>query len=104
MLKIDSNACYKQLMKMPISNIKIKTRIPKTQDDFGDDQTVGLCLKRRNRCIFSGDPNDSFGLFLGLDDNNKYIVGINELGHKFKFVGGESFDSIEDLKDDWVLD
>lgn len=102
MHKIEVSDCYEQLEK--VARACFNSRIPTHQDDFGDEGTIGLCLKRRGRNIFSGDPNDSFGLFLGLDDNNRYIVGINKLGSKFAFVAGEAYESLTDLKIDWVLD
>lgn len=102
MHKVDSEYCYNQLNR--VAMLDLQRRIPTSQDDFGDEGTIGLCLKRRGRDIFSGDPNDSFGLFLGLDDNDRYIVGINEIGSKFKFVAGEAYESLADLKIDWVLD
>lgn len=102
MQKIEVAACYEQLEK--VANAGFSSRSPSNQDDFGDEQTIGLCLKRRGKNIFQGDPDDSFGLFLGLDDNNRYIVGINKLGSKFAFVSGEAYESLADLKIDWVLD
>lgn len=102
MKKIDTSSCYVALSHAILSDIK--HRIPKSADDFGDDETVGLCVKRKDHSIFSGDPNDSFGIFLGKDNNNNYIIGINELGYKFKFVSGESFESLESLKQNWILD
>jgi len=102
MKKIEINECYQALLRAVGANKK--QRIPKSAEDFGDDETIGLCVKRSGRDIFEGDPNDSFGIFLGKDSDNNYIIGINELGSKFKFVSGESFESLELLKQHWILD
>lgn len=102
MQKIETELCYAQLEKAAFSHVR--SRIPNSQDDFGDEYTVGLCVKRKGVNIFEGHPDDTFGLYLGVDANNRYIVGINKLGARYEFVSGEAFDSLVDLKEKWTLD
>jgi hypothetical protein len=98
--RVSSNVAYETLENAPVFGIK---RIPKSKYDYGDDETIGLCLKRKNGNIFEGDPNDKFGIFLGKKDS-KFIIGVNNLGSKLNFSACETFDSKEEMLEEWVLD
>lgn len=81
----------------------IESRVPTSQNDFGDDKTALLCLKRKGIDIFEGNPNDKFGVYLG-EHENKFVVGVNDIGSKYKFNSCEVFDSEVEMKQTWVLD
>lgn len=74
---------------------------PRDSLDFGTDGKAGGHLKRRYVPFNEVDDNSDFGIYLG-EHENKWIVGIINLD--FKFIGGESFDSLGELKDVWELD
>lgn len=92
-------AC-KVLLNIPLGH---QSRIPVAADDFGDDETIRLCLKRVGFRIEKSDPNDSFGMFLGCYQT-KYVVGVQQFGTRTKFLKTEEFDSVDELKIYWQLD
>lgn len=78
-------------------------RRPTAIDDFGDEATIGLHLKRKGR----DDVQRDFGLYLG-EHHGLWIVGIK---HCTWWTGGcgrltrlESYGSLERLKRLWELD
>jgi hypothetical protein len=76
-------------------------RQPTGPDDFGDETTVGLHLKRRGVNLGNASDADSpFGRYLGLHDDG-YVVLATGL---FNVSHIETFDSLEELKEDWQLD
>lgn len=76
-------------------------RRPLSEDDFGDDLTAGLHLKRRVPRIPNHGDHD-FGIYLGLVDK-QYHVGTMMV---MSFVPSrlESFDTLEELHKEWILD
>lgn len=68
----------------------------KTPDDWGDDATIGVHLKRKNTNIISAKESD-FGRFLG-----GTLVGIKNW--EGRIISGELFDSLDELKSIWVID
>ena len=98
--RLDSKVAYEALMNTPMFG---EMRRPKGSEDYGDDGTVGLCLKRKNVNVFEGNPDDKFGIFLGKQED-KFIVGVNKLGSKFDFTACETFDEFNEMVSEWVLD
>jgi|TARA_B110000503_G_C6872373_1_gene299222 hypothetical protein len=98
--RLSPNVAYEALENTPAFGDR---RIPTSNEDYGDDETIGLCLKRKFKNLFEGDPNDKFAIFLGQKDN-KFIVGVNQLGSKFNFSACETFDSREEMIEEWILD
>ena len=96
--RLSPNVAYEALENTPAFGDK---RIPTSNKDYGDDETIGLCLKRKNGNLFEGDPN--VAIFLG-EANDKFIVGVNQLGSKFNFSACETFDSKEEMIEEWILD
>lgn len=76
-------------------------RSPKSEYDFGDEKTVGLKLKRAGKAFDYFNDHD-FGYYLGYY-GGKYHVGTHVI---LSFVPSklESFDSLEELKENWILD
>jgi len=81
----------------------IENRVPNSQDDFGDEKTTLLCLKRKGLNVFEGNPNDKFGIYLG-EHENKFVVAVNDIGNKYSFNSCELFDSEVEMKENWILD
>ena len=79
----------------------MKKRIPQDREDWGDEETVGLMLKRRDFNWNTSAPNDSFGTYLGKNDN-KYVV--LQLSLFYQPSGELAYDSVESMKAEWVLD
>jgi len=78
-----------------------KKRSPKNECDFGDEQTVGLKLKRSGKSFNSLGDHD-YGVFLGENDG-QFHVGTMEI-LSFTPSKLESFDTLEKLKQQWILD
>lgn len=76
-------------------------RIPRDINDFGDNETVGLKVKRNGRTFFQQQDHD-FGVYLGYV-NGQYHIGTCEI---MSFVPSEleSFATLEELKQQWELD
>jgi hypothetical protein len=97
--QIDADQACQYWLDSPVF---FEKRQSKDQFDFGDDRTVGKCLKRRYLSFYDYQENLDFGRFLG-KHQDKWVVGIvNE--DSSQLVGGEVFDSLEDLKQAWELD
>lgn len=77
-------------------------RVPANNNDFGDLKTLMMHLKRRNIKFLELRDGD-FGIFLG-EHKGKWIVGILAEGFSKRLISGESFDSLEELKQTWELD
>lgn len=86
-------------MNSPVLSDK---RSPNGAQDFGDAETVGLHLKRRYLKFMEFQESLDFAAFLGEHDG-RWIVGILD-GSCSRLISGESFDSLEDLKEAWELD
>lgn len=84
-----------------ISNIFKTRRVPKDSFDFGDDQTVGRCLKRQSY-THQSDPDNSFGIYLG-EHKEGFVVAVKALIEP-KFTGCEIFSDLDELKQEWRLD
>jgi hypothetical protein len=68
--------------------------------DFGDEATVGKCLKRGEK--FGGFVDGDFGRYLGYHASYGFcVLTLAVLG---KVVGGEAFASLDGLKAVWMLD
>lgn len=78
-----------------------RKRIAKSANDFGDDATVGLQLKRLRKTMANYEDHD-FAFYLGMV-NGKFHVGTHEIG-TFMPTKLESFDNLDDLKREWELD
>lgn len=79
----------------------LSTRIPKSNVDFGDDRTIGLKLKSTKRTLVDYRDHD-FGYFLG-EYKGKWYVGTHQI---MSFVPSllAEYNSLEDLKRNWILD
>ena len=86
---------YQYWLDSPILN---KKRSPTGPFDFGDEQTIGLHLKRVNYKI---DNKEDFGLYLGQHDDT-YVVAIKSWD--YQIIGAECFNSLDNLKAEWQLD
>jgi hypothetical protein len=110
MKRYDSKLAYEALMNCPLSpDAKIPARIPKNQLDYGDDKTIGCCLKRRNRDVLAKDVGNRFGVYLGKhkiesDGIERFYVGINTFSSRYNFSATESFDDLQEMINEWVLD
>lgn len=83
-----------------------RQRVSTSEDDFGDERTIGRHVKRRGVSIDAADIEKDYGLFLGWK-NDRWHVGIKSLAFMFgdeRFEGGESYATLEELKSEWVLD
>lgn len=69
----------------------------KSYNDWGDEASYGICLKRIGNNFYN-DKMDDFGIFL----SNK-IVGVQHL-LSYEFLYFEIFDSIDELKQHWECD
>ncbi len=100
--EIDSVAVYQYWLDSPVFSVPRPTT---KHDDFGDQETVGKHLKRRY-IEFSDYEEYDFAIYLGKHESvlgTKYIVGIkNYEGNRL--ISGESFNSLEELKEAWILD
>lgn len=79
----------------------VKTRTPQSASDFGDVETVGLCLKRRGYTI-ADDAPEPFGRYLG-QHGDEFVVGIVPVTG-FDIVGIEVYTTLDELKQEWQLD
>ena len=68
------------------------------RDDWGDEQTIGVNLKRIN---YNFNNENDFGIYLGKHDIG-FVVAIKSWD--FKITGGEVFTSLEELKTVWEID
>lgn len=102
MKRESANLAYESMLNLPIF---VEKRVPKDALDFGDERTTLLSLKRRSYRIDDNDadPNNCFGVYLGESDKG-FAVGVHVLGSKFTFTATEVFDTIDEMKAEWVLD
>ena len=71
-------------------------------DDFGDGLTIGMQVKRRGLEIWTSKESD-FGEFAGRNESNQFVITLyDEDGCKGTTV--ETFDDVEALHKEWVLD
>lgn len=75
-------------------------RVPVSEMDFGDEATIGLQVKTRKPPKDLSDHD--FGFYLGYCDG-QWHVGTHEIG-TFRPTKLESFDTLEELKQKWILD
>lgn len=83
------------------SKIFIPRRRPEHEDDFGDEATIGLQLKRKGKSFEELGDYD-FGFFLGKVDG-MFHIGTHEVG-VFKPTRLESYKTMEALHKSWRLD
>lgn len=95
----DAKNLYQVMMDAPMFGTKRKSHTPQ---DFGDDATVGKCLKVIGKTLLDEYKDYDFGMYLG-KQNGKYHVGMCEM-MSFTPSKLESFDSLESLKEKWELD
>ncbi len=73
-------------------------RVPTAKEDYGDLDTVGLSVMRRNG---ANNIVEDFGVFLG-QRSWGWLIGIKDI------VGVphalEEFETLEEMKEVWVLD
>ena len=91
----------KYFLDSPVFGVK---RSPQNKQDFGDPETVGLCLKRVGLHLGSTDysEDESFGKFLG-EHPDGWVVAMDKLDWS-GCSGCEVFPSLEALKQRWELD
>lgn len=77
-------------------------RFPTGPFDFGDEQTIGMHMKRVGKNVLELGEFD-FGLFLGEVDGS-WAVGIKDMMTVLPLVGAELYESLEELKEEWQLD
>jgi len=83
-----------KLFGSPCLNIKI--RDCKDEDDWGDDATIGACVKRRDKS-FKDLKQDDFGWYLG---GNKIAIK----SFTFQVTSICVYEDQEEMKLDWILD
>lgn len=76
-----------------------QTRVATSSDDFGDEATVGLHLKRRRK--IDRDANGDFGIFAGEVDGTWLVAIKNAV---WRIEGAEAYSSLKELKEAWELD
>lgn len=81
---------------MPEISVTHKPRTANGPDDFGDDASIMLAVKRKNKSFHDLQEHD-FGMYCG---NN--IVAITNWNREF--IACEQFDSAEEMHAEWVLD
>jgi hypothetical protein len=101
MKRFDSELAYKVLMDMPVFGIS--TRECTHELDFGDDETRLKCVKRKGSSIANCEPNNTYGLFLGLHEG-VYVIGVSNLGNHANLNATETFETEEEMKQHWILD
>lgn len=80
-----------------LENYRKPMRRLASPDDWGDAATIGICLKRHN---YNYGEND-FGIYLGQYPEG-WVVGIQDIG--FEVIKFEVFESLEELKNEWICD
>ena len=99
---VDSTQANRMLLSKANAVMSDEKRLPNGPFDFGDEQTVGLHMKRVGKNILELGEFD-FGLYLGEVDG-QWVVGIKDMMTTLPLVGAELFESLEDLKQEWQLD
>lgn len=70
--------------------------------DYGDTETLLHDLRRTNAVLFKSDPKNNYGLYLG-QYKGQYVVGIHDIKDKSEFVSCELYDSLAEMKDEWMV-
>ena len=82
-------------------------RDTKHEDDFGDQDTVGIYLKRRGKSFqeYASNPNKEwdFGIFQGKLPNGKFGIAALSIHAPTPQVMLE-FDSMEQIHREWIID
>ena len=86
------------------SPIFSEKKSPENRGDFGGADTVGLALRRIGISFDSPicGMNECFGKYLG-QHGDRWVVATSMFDYS-GVSGGESFDTLEDLKRRWELD
>ena len=71
--------------------------------DYGPDDTRLYNMRRIYAVFCKCNPNDSYGVYLG-KHNDKYVIGIHNLGDTYDFNSCEIYDSLDECKDEWMID
>jgi hypothetical protein len=82
-------------------------RKPRDAEDWGDQATIRMQLKRKGRTLETAQDGD-YGVYLGdhsawAQKKPAYVVGLKPIT-SFKLIGVEIFSSVEDMKAEWMLD
>lgn len=101
MTRLDNSLAFEVLMGIPA--FSLSSRQSSHELDFGDDATRLKCVKRKGCNPFESDPNNNFGLFLGLHEG-VYVIGVSNLGNHCDFNATETFETEEEMKGEWILD
>ena len=84
---------------------KITKRKPRHEDDWGDDETVSLCVKRRLELGFHGNASLMFGRYLGRQGGLLCIGTVSLMSFEQPdFSGLEGYFTEADMKRVWTLD
>ena len=78
------------------------TRKAKSETDFGDQKTVGLKVKAIDKSYDELEDHD-FGVYLGYY-NGQYHVGTNKILDLLEPSKLVSYDTLEELHENWILD
>jgi hypothetical protein len=76
-------------------------RIPADAHDYGDQDTVGLHMKRNTFDIGDVAADDVFGLYLGKHPDG-YVIMVTDVFSRP--TGAEVFETLEEMKAEWRLD
>ena len=101
-VSVDSVQAIRILLTKADLVMSDEKRRPSGPFDFGDNETIGLHMKRSGKSLLELGEFD-FGLYLG-EHEGKWAVGIKDMKTKLPLVGAELFDSLEQLKEEWQLD
>jgi hypothetical protein len=71
--------------------------------DYGDSETLLQFLRRTHAVLFASPPKNSYGVYLGHYEG-KYVVGIHDKGKPGEFLSCELFDTLIEMKDEWMVD
>lgn len=76
-------------------------RCPTSEYDYGDQETVGLHVKRTTFDIGDVAADDVFGLYLGKHQDGYVILVTNVF---YTTIGAEVFETLEEMRKEWKLD
>ena len=102
MIKQSAADAAKYWLDSPVFGDK---KSPNNRGDFGDDDTVGLNLRRIGLSFDLPQefkPDESFGVFLGRH-GDQWVVAVKKFDYS-GMSGCELFDSLESLQRRWELD
>jgi len=102
--KLQPEQIVERFLDLPVF---AQRRIPKNEDDFGDEQTIGLSLKLRDGGWWgddwAGQHESPFAIYLGGSDEKGWVIAYKKLVGD-GLMGGVSYPTLQDLKQVWGLD